>query len=172
MSTIMTRSAALFWWKKELPREIAYLERNSPYEKWEPITYHEIIKKKTDRMISLTNHKRRTESIVPCFIWVFYNDTFLFHGWYIYIKTLKKDYALNWKRTWKSHNEELIIKIMHLFPCDVLPIDDVSWMKAFANRYHHVGFHRTVQGLAKCWCKIDRDGELVDVFLNSPSPPG
>lgn len=172
--TIMTREGAKSWWGVDLPREIAYLYHlgsncfGEP-PKWEKVTYREILKKKTDHQLSNLNFKRRSEVVKPGFVWVFYNTPLMnmfFGGWYIYIKTLKNDYAISFRH---ERNNDLIQKAMKLFPCGIVPLIEnfERWAINFAKQYPHKGMGRIKkQGLIKCYCRIDPGGKLSDLFLN------
>lgn len=176
MSTIMDRKAAEFWWNIPLkgkdrekfiaPPEVAYYFKNGIGTKWNVTTWKDIFAKRKVKQDSIIANKCRHEKIKPAFIWVFYNDSWIMGGWYIYIKTIHKDYSLNFRANWKNELEfkSIIQKIMQFYSCGILAFDFDSWAPYFAEEYKHVGFRRTKQGLVKCWCKINEYGELVDVF--------
>jgi hypothetical protein len=161
----MSRSAAKSWWKIDLPREIAYLTNNGCgfdlKPDWKPVTYKDIFAKKKAIQECNIRYKRRHVYIKPAYIWVFYNDSWLFGGWWIYLKTVKNDYPLNFK-----HNTSpgLVKKIMRLYPCDILPFNFEIWAINFERTYHHEGFGRTNQGLLKCHCQINEKGDIIDVW--------
>lgn len=174
--TIMNRKSAEFWWNLPIkgierkkfiaPPEVAYYTKNDFTDKWEATTWKEIFAKRKEKQDSSIASKCRHETIKPAFILVFYNDSWIMGGWYIYIKTLKKDYALNFRTNWKNEgkHKSMIEKIMYAYPSGILAFDFYSWAPFFAKQYQHNGFKRTKQGLVKCWCKIDKYGELVDVL--------
>jgi len=173
LSQTMPRKAAEFWWnikrsnenRFKAPRNVCYFERNNSYEKWIPITWKHVFAKRTEKQKNNLKLKLRHETERACFIWVFFNDTNFFSGWYIYIKTLKQDYALNFS---SGHREKQILdKIMNLIHCKVISFDFDTWAQAFEKQYHHEGFKRTKQGLLKCYCLIDEYGRLKDVY---PAP--
>jgi hypothetical protein len=173
----MTRSFYEKWHGEKLPRHIAYLYHNEGYSwfdvkpRWQVMTYKEIFKKKTDRILNDVYNKRRYATIRPGYIWVFNNDSFLFSGWYLYIKTLKDDYALNFRQ----NRDELLRKVMPLYPCGVIPMKENFdiWAKAFSRIYPHKGFKRTKnQGLLKCRCIIDKYGKLEDIVPYRPQAYG
>jgi len=162
----MTRSGAKHWWGVDLPKGVISLSRDHPGSDWVAHTTKQVIAKKIENQNVILHWKRATSTVVPCFVWVFYNNTFFYGGWYTYIKTLKEDYALNFRNT----NEKIIEKIMQLFPCATLPAIQFfrQWMKNFAEQYHHDGFGgRKKQGLVQCWCLIDECGRLSDIFTSS-----
>lgn len=173
MHDTMPRKAAEFWWNLKRSEEnkfkaepnVCRYERKSPVEKWIPVTWKEIFAERTKKQNLNLKLKLRSEHERACFIWVFYNDTTFFSGWFIYIKTLKKDYPLNFRT---GRNEDGIVdKIMKMFPCNILPFDFETWAQAFEKKYHHKGFKRTKQGLLKCYCLIDEYGNLKDVYPES-----
>lgn len=165
MSTIMTRGGAEFWWKEKLPRNVIHMYNNHPGEKWKAYTWEEEFAKRKQRQDWNINDKRRSQRTIPCFIWVFKNDTFFFGGWWIYIKTLKHEYGINFRN---EYDERIIQMAMAMFPCGVLPIVEnfSQWAKQFADQYPHAGFKRKKnQGLKLCHCTVDENGDLVNVHF-------
>lgn len=159
----MNRSAALFWWKEELPKDVAYLWKNHSFEPWRKKLYSEILAEKVARQNRILESKRDCPKIKPAFIHVFYNNTTFFGGWWIYIITLKKHYSINFRN---QNNPAMVLKAMELFPCGVLPINDNfnTWANAFANTYSHIGFKRKkAQGLVKCWVHLDEYDRIIDL---------
>jgi len=161
MSTIMQRSAAKFWWGRELPKEIAYMYKSWASENWQQVTYSEIAAKKKAKQERILAYKRKHPVTKPGYVWVFYNDTTFFCGWWVYVKTLKEDFAINFKNPHSSNQME---EIMNLFPCGVIPAkyNFEMWAAAFYKTFRHEGFGRKKQGLAKCSCVIE-DGELIRI---------
>jgi hypothetical protein len=173
----MTRSAAKFWWGKDLPDGVAYMVKIGGYNwggtkpEWESVTYKEIKDKKVSRQQSLLEYKRIHPKRVAGYVWVFYNDTDLFGGWWIYIKTIREDFPINF-RVNESKQKMFIEKVMSLFPLILFQteFEYELWCEAFAKRYHHKGFKRTKnQGLAKCWVDLDENGHIADITLNKVS---
>ena len=159
--TIMSRSAYKFWHGKELPREIAFLSMSVYDTEWQITTYKEVLDKKRAKQNSHLEYIRQSEVIKPCFIWTFYNEqSFPYGGWWLYIKTLKEDYPLNFR----NEDRELQIKVMKLFPCGMLPmLENIEkWMEEFAKIYHYPSPKRSKQGMAKAWAKIG-GYKLIDV---------
>ena len=156
----MSREGAKFWWKEDLPDAVAYVSRNHPHEKWVPTTYKDILERKKDNQAYELEAKRRSETYKQAgFVWVFHNHRFLFGGWWVYIKTIKGDHALNFR---SSMNKQ-IVEVMNLFPCGVIPCLDnlYVWADSFAKQYPHKGFKRKKkQGLAKCWVHLDSCGNI------------
>lgn len=170
--TIMDRKAAKFWRNEDWPPEIAYKYYEGCYSglgitpEWKIVTYAELLAKKIARQSSKLNYKRRPDQYtLPAFIWVFKNvHAFPFGGWWIYLKTLKNDYPLNFR----CSRDHVILRIMERMPLGMMPIKQniEPWMKEFAQRYPHSGFKRKrFQGLLKCFVTFDHKGEIVDVNL-------
>lgn len=161
---IMTASAAEFWSGKKQPYGVAYYQKDI-MGNWKTVTYKEILAKKTARQLANLELKRRAASeIKPAFIWVFHNEFWCFGGWYVYIKTLTKDYALNFKNRESAKQVEMV---MSLIPLGVLPFEEnfEIWAQEFARKFAHVGFNRTNnQGIMKCRCVII-NGEITDIIL-------
>ena len=149
--TIMTRSAYSFWHGDELPEHIAYLTKNNPFGDWIPITSEKILNERREKQrINLVGKRRPEFETRPAFVWVFKNETFLFNGWYVYLKLNGRDEALNFRN---RHNEEFLPKVFELFPCGLLPgLASISvWAPEFAKLYPHKGFNRGKnQALAVC----------------------
>lgn len=164
MSTIMTRSGAKYWWGVDLPKGVLSLTRKHPGGEWVEYTRKQLSAQKTENQNFNIEYKRRSKKVAPCFVWVFLNNSFLFGGWYAYIKTVRREYALNFRNI----NEKIVERIMELFPCGILASLAFfeRWMEEFAEEYHHDGLGgRKKQGLVKCWCVVDEGGELEDVFV-------
>ena len=166
MTTIMTRSAAKYWWGVDLPKGVISLSQDHSGSDWIEYTTAQVLSKKRENQAISLNWKRAVSTVVPCYVWVFYVSSWIFGGWHTYVKTLKQDYVLNFK----CKKIDIIEKIMDLFPCGLLPdiVFFEKWMKSFAEEYHHVGFHRGLngwkQGLAQCWCEIDESKKLSNIF--------
>lgn len=174
MSTIMNRNSAEFWWnlkKRETkfiaPPEVCYYIKNISCDKWEEVTWKEVFLKRKEKNIQNINRKliNNNEMILPCYVWVFHNEqSFLFGGWYIYIMTLKKDYALNFRTSYNGQYTELIEKIKDLYPVSILTFDFEDWAKQFVKQYPKKSKKRNEEGAVLCWCKIDYRGEVIDIF--------
>lgn len=101
-----------------------------------PITKDDILDTKRRRQVRKLEFKRRNWDLVvrPCFVWVFCNDSWLFNGYWLYVKTLKK----SWQVDWRSR-PDMVLKIMGMFPCGVEPVIEnfTEWKVAFAETYHY-----------------------------------
>ena len=131
-----------------------------------PVTRADILTAKRERQRRELEWKRRNREpvIKPCFIWTFYNDSWIYGGWWLYVRTLKESYQL---RTDLEHC--LILRIMQLFPCGHLPmLENYNlWKADFARTYHYPITHRPDKnGMAIAWAQISPDGILLDVLAS------
>lgn len=168
MSTIMTRSAALFWWGKDkVPDDVAYFYYSGGVNlgckiNWQMVTFNEIRKRKIEKQECHLEWKRRIDSniIVPGYVWVFFNPHFPFSGWWVYVKTFRKDFAMNFRG---EQNPHIMNTIYEMFPCGVIKGFEEDWCESFCKYYSHRGFGRTKkQGLAKIKCVIKND-KLIEI---------
>lgn len=128
------------------------------------ITKADILDEKRQRQKRILENKLQIKDPVlkPCFVWVFHNDGFPYGGWWLYIRTLKRDWGIGFRRQYES----LIPKIMSMWPCGLLPMVEnfPVWMVTFANLYHYPTQKRLRnQGMVQAWAKIDCYGDLLDV---------
>lgn len=168
----MSRDGAKTWWGVDLPKEIAYLYHTGGSmwpggkREWIKVTYSEILDKKIQNQKWELARKLISGCTVPCFVWVFRVDWFLFGGWWIYIKTVRHgSFGINFRH---DRNPELVRKAMELFPCGVLPLEENfdTWAPRFAKSHPHIGFKRKRnQGLARCYVRINEGGKPADIFL-------
>ena len=165
MCTIMTRGGAVTWWGKELPKGVAYLIKDIGQD-WREVTYKEIFARKKAKQDSHIREKRAHKEVRPCAVWVFYNQPLwglFFGGWWIYVRTLKGDIPLNFRGVRK----DLIAQVKQLFPCGVLPFDDLTydeeWFEAFEKRYHYQG-KRKKNAIAFCHCRFNERGYLSEII--------
>lgn len=165
MCTIMTRDGAKFWWGVELPKEVAYRIKEIG-EDWKDVTYKEIFARKKARQDSHIYMKRAHGEVRPCAVWVFCNEhginDMFFCGWYIYIRTLRGDYALNFR----NPRKDLIMQVKQLFPCGLLPFDEIydePWFEAFEKKYHYPG-KRKRNAVAFCHCLFDDRGYIREIM--------
>lgn len=168
----MTRSAAKFWWKVDLPKDVIYMYHNGGYcmlggkPDWKAYTRKELIEKKVAAQNSNLWRKRRCPKIVYGFVHVFYVDWFLFGGWWLYITTHKKDYGISFHRD-GEYNAALILKSMQMFPCGIRPVMENfdTWAEKFASRFPHAKVKRPrPEGLRMVRCSIDEYGKLLDIL--------
>ena len=172
MTIVMTRRGAEFWWnlnrkdKMIIPPEVASYTRDHPYQKWKVTTWKDAFAERKRKQLLNLDYKKRCgiKKIKPCYVWVFYNESWIYGGWWIYIKTLKDDFAINFKH---QRNDKLIIKAMKMFPCGIIPIIENfdKWAELFSKEYHSNSFKRKIQGLKICKCVISEYGELEDILF-------
>lgn len=174
-NTTMPRKAAEFWWNLPIDGRdttkkfvadpnVAYYEKKFPHDKWEVVTWADIHKKRTERININISHKRNfIKTVQPAIIWVFYNENFLFHGWYVKIRTLKNSFYLNWK----TYDRNIIERAMSLYNCGIIPSAEFEnqWFESFAKTYHTNSFGgRKKQGTAFCYAVFNDHGNLIDLL--------
>lgn len=160
----MTRGGAVTWWGRELPKEVAYMIKDIGQD-WREVTYKEIFARKKARQDSRIHMKREHEEVRPCAVWVFYNEhginDMFFKGWWIYLRTLRGDYALNFRNS----RPDLVAQAKQLFSCGLLPFNDiydVAWFEAFEKKYHYPG-KRKRNAIAFCHCRFDKRGRILEI---------
>lgn len=177
--TYMDRKAAEFWWNIPIkgrqndkpfvaPRNVARYEKENPQSEWKIITWSDIHKQRTEKIQRIIEFKRMHPVIKPCLLWVFDNQgRFPFGGIYAAIHTIKGEtFYLNFKKAKIKNRQALQLKAMQCFPL-VIPMIELfdHWMQLFCETYKNKKFFapRDIQGVAKCWCKFDEYGYLVDI---------
>ncbi len=164
MCTIMTRGGAEFWWGVELPKEVAYCIKEIG-EDWKDVTYKEIFARKKARQDSRIYMKRAHGEVRPCAVWVFWNEPLwhmFFGGWWIYVRTLRGDYPLNFR----NPRHDLVMQVKQMFPCGCLPFDEIydeKWFEAFEKRFHYPG-KRQRNAIAFCHCRFDERGRITEII--------
>ncbi len=164
MCTIMTRGGAEFWWGVELPKEVAYCIKEIG-EDWKDVTYKEIFARKKARQDSRIYMKRAHGEVRPCAVWVFWNEPLwhmFFGGWWIYVRTLRGDYPLNFR----NPRHDLVMQVKQMFPCGCLPFDEIydeKWFEAFEKRFHDPG-KRQRNAIAFCHCRFDERGRITEII--------
>jgi len=165
--TIMTRAGALFWWKKELPKHILYLYRDFSGEKWKEYTRAEYNAKKKAKQESEISIKCYCHRKVPCFIYVFKNNSkFFFCGWYITVKSIYGEWYLNWRTDLRHEN--FFPRIKRHLNFGLLPYDDDAvWFNEFCKAYpmKPKGIQRP-RGKYLTHCIIDSYDNLIDICLD------
>jgi hypothetical protein len=131
-----------------------------------PVTKGDILDGKREKQRDILQRIERNDhpEIRPCYVWVFYNDGWLFHGWYLYVRTGRRNecWAMNFQA---SRYEKLIPEIRNLFPCGVLPLPELfdEWAQAFSMQYARPTQKRSHhQGMVIARAVVGR-GELIDV---------
>ena len=164
MCTIMTRGGAVTWWGRELPKGVAYCIKEIG-EDWKEVTYKEIFARKKARQDSHIYTKRAHGEVRSCAVWVFWNEPLwhmFFGGWWIYVRTLRGDYPLNFR----NPRHDLVMQIKQLFPCGCIPFDEIydeKWFEAFEKRFHYPG-KRQRNAIAFCHCRFDERGRITEII--------
>ena len=126
------------------------------------VTWADIHKRRAER--DQRNIQRKREPDVPLkragYVWVFWQPHWIYHGWHLYLWTLKDE-------VWLSRGSRLegpsrfIRHLMEQFPCGVIPIRENldQWMKAFAKTYARSGRFKK-QGLLLGWVEYDSYGPV------------
>lgn len=136
----------------------------------QPVTKGDILDNKRRRQARrLAFIRANWEPVVrPCFIWVFFVEGFAYHGWWLYVKTLKKDWQIGGVsgRTNDGRTNGMAVKIMEMFPCGVEPVMEnfTAWKMAFAEAYHYPTRKRPEkQGMVIARAVVAESGRLLDV---------
>lgn len=174
----MSRSVADFWWNKigkrgvELPKNVAYWEKKHLHclgvepPKWEAVTWEEVHEQRTNKIHRNILLKRRSSVVKPCLVWVFSHGDWLMGGYYTIIKTLNKEYYLNFRGVGVLNEKEMKEQVMQCFPL-CLPIEDFfyDWMQKFCEVYQNNKFYQgwKNQGIATAYCRINENGYLVGI---------
>lgn len=129
------------------------------------ITRGDILRGRQERQRKELARKRKSNHsiIKPCFIWVFHNGLFPYGGWWLYIRTRRRE----WSPGFRGTPERFNLEAMKLFPVGLLPIRENFnlWLPAFAKAYHRPTTKRPdKQGLAVAWATIER-GNLAGISL-------
>lgn len=133
-----------------------------------PVTKADILERKRWRQAQQLRARRLVSGPVirPAFVWVFFNEGWAFHGWHLYIHTLRQDFNLTGRYCGK---QEIILKIMTTWPCGYYSpsIENLrNWLPAFAWYYQRATRKRpTKQGMVQCWARYEGD-YLLDVLTN------
>lgn len=160
----MTRGGAVTWWGRELPKGVAYFIKEIG-EDWKEVTYKEIFARKKAHQDSRIYMKRAHGEVRPCAVWVFWNEPLwhmFFGGWWIYVRTLRGDYPLNFR----NPRHDLVMQVKQIFPCGCLPFDEIyneKWFEAFEKRFHYPG-KRQRNAIAFCHCRFDERGRITEII--------
>ena len=157
MSTIIHRSS-IFFQSLFQNNDVAYFINGHPH------TFTEIKQNKVNRQRRhLENILENGFIIKPCYIWAFYNNTFFYGGWWLYLKCNKIDFAINFKN---YDFPKLVPKIMELYPLGFLPLKENfrNWIAEFEKTFHKDSSIRKKNAIAPAWCKYNYRG-LIDIKL-------
>lgn len=169
VKTYMTREVYTWWGETfgwaPLDKNVASVYKNSPYEKWKPITWEEVLNERREKQKAHLEWIREKDVVEfkPCFVFTFLNKSnWFFDGWWLYVMTLKRNFPIGFK----GQNKQLILPIIKLFPCGFLPLEENfdDWAKEFARIYHRSTRERKKNiGMIAAWAKID-NGDLVEII--------
>jgi hypothetical protein len=152
MTTIMTRSAAEFWWKTQVPRHIIYYYREHPHPEWKQYTTFDEIKKKVQKQNANIAAKRRHTRRVPCLIHV----CLKYRSWRVYVITLKASFYLS--LTERACHPDILRKLMdgHLF--------HPEWCDEFCSRHPAIPKgNEDKSGKLYAHCLLDHLNRLIDI---------
>ena len=122
-----------------------------------PVTKADILEAKRARQRRILANIRRPSSyqVKPCFVWVFYNESWIYGGWWVYVRTHKQRWQLSANDYVKR---KLLEQVLAQWPCGLLP--DVAfyrrWIERFAETYARATEKRPdKQGMAQGWAVVD-----------------
>jgi hypothetical protein len=128
-----------------------------------PVTFAQIRQNKIDKQrLHLKSLIRCELTIKPCYLWAFYNDTFPYGGWWLYVKCCKIDFAINFKN--EIDFPKLAAKIISCYPLGFLPMKEnfYAWIRVFEKSFHKDCNKREKNAVAPAWCSFNWRG-LVDI---------
>jgi hypothetical protein len=143
---------------------------------YENVTWEDIKQEKVEKQKARLEFKRRSyeNKFNACMVFVFHNrQIFPFGGYYATIRTLRKEWYLNWKS--RDKYKGVLEKLMSLFPIHEPqlfgedPFED--WMKGFIKQ-HKSNFRKREEGLALAWVKCDYRGDILDIALTKKELEG
>ena len=140
------------------PKDLAMI-RNG-----ERITFSQLKKEKVEEQRSHLRGILMNDNpvICPCIICTFHNKAFQFGGWWLCVYTLKNSWTLDFREC----REDIILKIMRMYPLGYLPIIDNldQWEARFAAAYHYPTQKRPRKhGLVIAHAKVSYEG-LLDIL--------
>jgi hypothetical protein len=138
----MSRKAAESWWNLSaklagkppviIPPDVAYYKLYSGVK--EPVTWDQVMKQRRERQSLEMTDKRHIGSFdKPALLWLFYCEAWFFNGWWLYVKTVKDDYSVNFRNT---RAEELKQMCFDIFPLGVSAGFDYDlWCEEFYKKF-------------------------------------
>jgi hypothetical protein len=144
----MSRKAAESWWNHSarcageppviIPPDVAYYKLypssfGAPGVK-EPVTWNQVMKQRRKRQALYMTGKRHISCFdKPALLWLFYCEEWFFNGWWLYIKTVKNDYSVNFRNTRAKELEQMCFDI---FPLGVIAgLDYDLWCEEFYKKF-------------------------------------
>jgi len=174
--TIMTRGGAKRFWGEDLPKHVIYLYREGiprigddgkiTYGEWKEYTYAERNAERKKKQESNISRKRYGYRRIPCYIYVFKNNTdWFFAGWYIIVWSMYGTWYLNWKVL--HRHKDFFSRVKQHFGFGLLPfVDDDVWFEEFCKAYplKPKGIQKP-RGKYLTHCIIDSYNNLIDIEL-------
>ena len=119
---------------KPLPPNVAYLTRGR-WNKMVQVTWDEVMDDRRKRQAERLQRIRQVPepAVVPCYVWTFFNSSFIYHGWYCYVVSRHFDMSINFR----GFRQDLALSIMSEIPLGFFPIEEnfEAWMEAFAKKH-------------------------------------
>jgi hypothetical protein len=164
---IMTRSAARFWWKKELPKHVHHMYQDVfEGDEWKEYTYAERNAKRKEKQEDHIWEKHKFLRRVPCFIHVYnINNNWFFAGFYIDIWSVHGRWHLNWRT--ESRHKKFFPMIKQHFNFGLFPfVDDETWFREFCKAYpmKPKGVQNP-RGKYLTHCVIDSNNNLINIEI-------
>jgi hypothetical protein len=99
------------------------------------VTWDELLARRREQQASrLASIRRPAEpTVLPCYVWTFFNSSWIYHGWHCYVVTRHFDFPVNFR----GFREELAISIMQACPLGLFPVEENfdKWMKELAKQH-------------------------------------
>jgi len=167
--SIVMRSFADFMGVK-WPRDVA------AYIDGEPVTWAQVHAQRTAMQQRRIDWKRASQKQrVAAWVWVFYNNTDLFGGWFCYLVWIEdgqqRDVAVNFR----GFDKGLAASLMRAFPMGVLPLGDPrdsfrQWMELFAKKYPRKKPRKDPRKAGSAFVWYDRVNEMVERIPSKQTP--
>jgi hypothetical protein len=154
-----------FWRKERLPKNVLWVETVNGKDVFH--TKEELNQRKAEKNKLVLLNKRNSHRLRRCYVWVFYNDTPFFGGWYLYLKCISKDWGISWTKFDAKYLEKdnFFEIIQEIFPCETFPGEEFreQWFQAFHRKYK-TSERRRKEAKAFCRCIVDDRGNLIDII--------
>lgn len=141
------------------------------------VTWREVHARRTENQQHCIEWKRRPtrKPTVFAYVWVFYNNTNFYAGWYCYLVWIEdgrvNHQSVNFRRY--GFRDGLAAALMRVFPLGLLPgvgsIEDVfdRWMVAFAKQYSRRKTKRDRRRAGVAFVRWDRETDTVERVVNT-----
>lgn len=164
---VITRAGAESWSRVLLGKECQWPKEVAMIRFGKFITYADLGREKKEKQRRQLQEKLRYYGPVryAAYLWVFFcpGISGFLRQYYLYLWTLKNNWALDFRRDWQCDFErDDIISVgsaMRMFPCGLLAIPQnfELWKEEFAKRYRRPGRFKK-QGLIPGWLELTREG--------------